>query len=116
MLEVDMTVDSPGTWNMYCHVNSHNAKGMNNQYTVTGLAPTIPLSTHDRVYYIAAEEVEWDYAPTNKPAAGGKWIVSGAQRIGSVNTKVYILDPNLVLEGSLLILALFWFSPYLSII
>jgi len=91
VVEVDMIVDNPGTWKMHCHVNEHNTNGMFNNFIVNGTAgPFTPLKT--RMYYIAAEEVDWDYAPTNRPAAGNQWIQKGPDRVGSVYRKLRYVE------------------------
>ena len=72
--------DNPGQWLFHCHVNSHLRTGMVGTYVVDGPPPasmSLPISNVDaaavggtdgaggtlRTYYVAADEVEWDYLP-----------------------------------------------------
>lgn len=72
---LDMSNDDAGTWLMHCHVNYHLDGGMILTYTVSGdsVNYNLPASSGgvERVYYIAAEEVEWDYAPLGGEACSG---------------------------------------------
>ena len=49
-------------------VNSHLTGGMANLFTVNGTAPPPTTGGIERTYYIAADEVVWDYAPLNGTA------------------------------------------------
>ncbi|XP_030634614.1 hephaestin-like protein 1 isoform X2 [Chanos chanos] len=57
-----------GKWLLSCQVNDHIRAGMQAFYQVSACgskskaAPTAPPG-HERHYYIAAEEIAWDYAP-----------------------------------------------------
>ena len=64
-----------GIWAYHCHVNHHIKMGMIALYQV--LPSTIPIPTIKktgrlRKYFIAAEELTWDYAPKNKNEVTGK--------------------------------------------
>ena len=64
-----MIASNPGTWLLNCLVNDHYSAGMSALYNVTNCAGTNvpndkPLDGKTREYFIAAEEVIWDYAPT----------------------------------------------------
>jgi manganese oxidase len=59
----------------------------------TSQAPTSAATTH--TYYIAADEVTWDFAPSNMNGVSGKpfgdeekfWIERGPHKIGKVFKK-----------------------------
>ncbi|XP_060717443.1 hephaestin-like protein 1a [Tachysurus vachellii] len=62
---VPMTI---GKWLLSCQVNDHMKAGMQGFYEVSvcekgNAAPTVPPG-HERHFYIAAEEVIWDYSPS----------------------------------------------------
>ncbi|KAK3515672.1 hypothetical protein QTP70_026459, partial [Hemibagrus guttatus] len=60
---VPMTV---GKWMLSCQVNDHMQAGMQGFYQVSMCGkdvPTVPPG-HERHFYIAAEEVIWDYGPS----------------------------------------------------
>lgn len=72
---------------------------MTAKFVVTGAtnnsnnaANTTTLVGRTRYYYIAAEEVMWNYTPYNSPLPkGAEWLQSGPDRIGAVNKKsVYV--------------------------
>lgn len=58
-------------------------------------SPVPPGPGQTRTYYLAAEEVEWDYAPANRNEIAGQpfddqarvFVQSGSDRIGKVNRK-----------------------------
>lgn len=69
-----MTPDNAGEWALVCRTNDHYSAGMQAKYTVQkgcGKAPTEKLHGIVRRYYIAAVEVEWDYAPTGNDVLAG---------------------------------------------
>ena len=69
-----MTPDNPGEWAVVCRTNDHYSAGMLAKYTVRktcGKAPTVTPSGTIRLYYIAAVEVDWDYAPSGKDILEG---------------------------------------------
>jgi len=62
----------------------------------SGLAGAVPAgSGRTRTYFIAAEEVDWDYAPSNRNQITGQpfgdqenvFVENGPDRIGKVYTK-----------------------------
>lgn len=69
-----MTPDNAGEWALVCRTNDHYSAGMQAKYIVRddcGKAPTKKPSGKVRHYYIAAVEVEWDYAPSGQDVLGG---------------------------------------------
>nr|XP_036872957.1 hephaestin isoform X2 [Manis javanica] len=62
-----MQPDNPGTFEIYCQAGSHREAGMRAIYNVSQCPGH--QATHRqhyqaaRIYYIMAEEVEWDYCP-----------------------------------------------------
>ncbi|GFR45215.1 hypothetical protein Agub_g6610 [Astrephomene gubernaculifera] len=69
----NMQLDQPGNWMVHCHVNFHMDGGMVNLYSVVGDPapfPSLP-GARERVYYVAAEEVEWSYTGENNTYACG---------------------------------------------
>ncbi len=63
---LDMVPDTAGQWLYHCHVHDHLMAGMITMYTVTGKNRAFPKNAKVRTYNIAADEVEWDYAPTGQ--------------------------------------------------
>ena len=63
-----MTAMKPGVWLLNCLVNDHYSAGMSALFNVTNCEKNFPksdpLSGKTRKYFIAAEEVIWDYAPS----------------------------------------------------
>ncbi|XP_015357139.1 hephaestin isoform X1 [Marmota marmota marmota] len=62
-----MQPDNPGTFEIYCQAGSHREAGMRAIYNVSQ-CPGRHVSPRQRyqaarIYYIMAEEVEWDYCP-----------------------------------------------------
>uniref|UniRef100_A0A8C3IIM7 ferroxidase n=1 Tax=Chrysemys picta bellii TaxID=8478 RepID=A0A8C3IIM7_CHRPI len=93
-----MQPDHVGIFKVVCRTFDHFVAGMKQMYEVNSCSSTArpgqPYGTM-RTYYIAAEEVEWDYAPnktwalSGKDASYGKIFVSpGEDRIGSKYKKV----------------------------
>eukprot|EP00198_Chlamydomonas_reinhardtii_P003700 XP_001693036.1 multicopper oxidase [Chlamydomonas reinhardtii] len=69
---VNMVPDEPGNWLFHCHVNQHMGGGMVDMYTVEGPRAPLPASTGvERTYYVAAEEVLWDYVPLGMDHCSG---------------------------------------------
>ncbi|KAM8953158.1 ceruloplasmin [Pelodytes ibericus] len=62
---VIMNPDNDGVFNVECMTTDHYTGGMRQQYTVKGCGAQEPKFSVSRTYtyYIAAEEVEWDYSP-----------------------------------------------------
>ena len=60
-----------GKWALYCHVHHHLMAGMTATYSVN-VCPrpqslqVLPMEPSGAIrrYYIAAVEIEWDYAPS----------------------------------------------------
>ncbi|XP_059014055.1 hephaestin [Mustela lutreola] len=62
-----MQPDNPGMFEIYCQAGSHRESGMKAVYNVSQ-CPVHQTNDHQRyqaarIYYIMAEEVEWDYCP-----------------------------------------------------
>ncbi|KFP78052.1 Hephaestin, partial [Acanthisitta chloris] len=62
-----MQPDNSGTFELHCQTSNHYQAGMREQYVVSRCGKQTPAPGRQylgvRTYYIAAEEVEWDYAP-----------------------------------------------------
>ncbi|XP_006876422.1 PREDICTED: ceruloplasmin-like [Chrysochloris asiatica] len=61
-----MQPDSEGTFDVECLTTDHYTGGMKQKYTVNQCSRLSEDSTYymgERIYYIAAVEVEWDYSP-----------------------------------------------------
>uniref|UniRef100_A0A8C9TH03 ferroxidase n=1 Tax=Scleropages formosus TaxID=113540 RepID=A0A8C9TH03_SCLFO len=100
---VSMEPDNDGTFEVSCQTSDHYLGGMRQHYTVkkcreqggspaTGSTPTVS-------YFIAAEELEWDYSPsrdwelekhnsTVENSPGSIFVQQGANLIGSKYKKV----------------------------
>eukprot|EP00884_Botryococcus_braunii_P010532 jgi/Botrbrau1/19480/Bobra.0609s0001.2 len=64
VVTADMIADNPGVWLLHCHVNDHLHAGMTALYNISGQTNrSYALEGAIHHHYIAAEEVEWDYAP-----------------------------------------------------
>ncbi|KAK6176802.1 hypothetical protein SNE40_015034 [Patella caerulea] len=93
--------DTVGTWGIVCRTNSHFEGGMVALYTVEecGNEERMLRRGPSRKYFIAAIEVEWDYAPLKRSLAdgepltdinqpGGVFVVNSDMYIGSKYKKV----------------------------
>jgi len=80
---VDLKPQYQGTWKLSSGIPSEADAGMVANYIVqAGASPTL-LGTN-RTYYIAAEEVFWNYTPIANPLpVGATWLQHSANRIGS---------------------------------
>lgn len=69
---LDMVPDAEGVWMAHCHVNHHIHAGMITTYTVAPSKQASPFAGGgiERTYYVAADVVEWDYAPSEKCRCG----------------------------------------------
>ena len=68
MLTLNLKPQAQGTWRIFDGVQNHAFAGMMATYNVVGVntssIPSNPVNkTTERVFYIAAEVVDWDYAP-----------------------------------------------------
>nr|XP_020013931.1 ceruloplasmin [Castor canadensis] len=64
-----MQPDSEGTFDVECLTTDHYTGGMRQKYTVSQgrrLSEGSPQYLGERTYYLGAEEVEWDYAPSRR--------------------------------------------------
>lgn len=98
---LDGVMDNPGSWFFHCHVNDHLVAGMSALVHVDGEAPDLELDGVMREYFIAVEEVEWDYTPRGQDLCGAEaqefgedalvFCEEGEQRFGSRYLKaVYV--------------------------
>ncbi|XP_028411443.1 hephaestin-like protein [Dendronephthya gigantea] len=75
-----MTAIKPGVWLFNCLVNDHYSAGMSALFNVTNCEKNYPgreaLSGKTRKYFIAAEEVIWDYAPSGMDNFNGGNLTS----------------------------------------
>ncbi|XP_052471931.1 ferroxidase HEPHL1 isoform X1 [Carassius gibelio] len=63
---VTMTPDNNGQFELSCRTGDHYEAGMRQHYNVKACSTVTPAPEHfpsTEHYYIAAEEMEWDYAP-----------------------------------------------------
>ncbi|XP_054984107.1 ceruloplasmin-like [Sorex araneus] len=64
-----MTPDSIGTFDLVCMTAEHYQGGMRHKYQVQSCSERNPKEAQfqeERVVYITAEEIEWDYSPSKK--------------------------------------------------
>ncbi|PKU34260.1 hephaestin-like protein 1 [Limosa lapponica baueri] len=105
-ITAEMTPGSPGRWLITCQVNEHLRGGMEALYDVQicqkNLSRPSPLS-HKRRYYIAAEEVLWNYGPDGYDKFTGQglnatgsesaiYFTQGTDRIGGQYWKVLYVE------------------------
>ncbi|XP_053407301.1 hephaestin-like isoform X2 [Mercenaria mercenaria] len=74
-----MHPDNVGKWALYCHTHHHLMAGMTSMYSVNVCQgpqslPVVPMKPSGgcRRYYIAAVEIEWNYAPSGIDKIIGK--------------------------------------------
>ncbi|XP_075124940.1 ceruloplasmin-like [Leptodactylus fuscus] len=77
MIEGTMETKNPGKWLLSCQVNDHLEGGMQAIYEVKNCTKKVKrpfkLWSNTRHYYIAAEEIIWNYGPTSvNQYTGGK--------------------------------------------
>ncbi|KAF5904859.1 hephaestin-like protein 1 [Clarias magur] len=100
-VRVSMQPDTSGLFEVSCKVSNHYMGGMKQQYRVEncGQSSSAPPSAPTAHYYIAAEEVEWDYSPnrnwelqlfntTEENSPGSVFVGTGEKRLGSKYKKV----------------------------
>ncbi|KAK1800490.1 hypothetical protein P4O66_005709, partial [Electrophorus voltai] len=98
---VFMQAVTAGLFEVSCRVTEHYIGGMKVQYRVRacGQSSTAPPTVPNVKYFIAAEEVEWDYSPnrtwefeyfnaTDKDSPGSIFVGRGKNRLGSKYKKV----------------------------
>uniref|UniRef100_A0A8C5LQ04 ferroxidase n=1 Tax=Leptobrachium leishanense TaxID=445787 RepID=A0A8C5LQ04_9ANUR len=97
-----MLPDEAGDFEVGCKTTHHNINGMRNTYTVSHCKDNaVKQYGTVRTYFIAAEEVEWDYSPERTwelerhathgeehESPGNIFIDKGDEHIGSVYRKV----------------------------
>ncbi|OXB78221.1 UNVERIFIED_CONTAM: hypothetical protein H355_006164 [Colinus virginianus] len=105
-ITAEMTPGNLGRWLITCQVNEHLRGGMEALYDVQmcqkNLSQPSPLS-HGRRYYIAAEEVLWNYGPDGYDKFTGQglnatgsesaiYFTQGIDRIGGLYWKVRYVE------------------------
>ncbi|XP_066845980.1 ferroxidase HEPHL1 isoform X3 [Anser cygnoides] len=105
-ITAEMTPGNPGRWLITCQVNEHLRGGMEALYDVQicqeKLSQPSPVS-HKRRYYIAAEEVLWNYGPDGYDKFTGQglnatgsesaiYFTQGTDRIGGQYWKVRYVE------------------------
>lgn len=63
---IELVPDTAGKWLFHCHVNDHIFAGMQAIVHVQPgkiSEPNLPRNRRQRVYYVQAEDVLWDYTP-----------------------------------------------------
>ncbi|XP_043114841.1 hephaestin-like protein 1a [Puntigrus tetrazona] len=99
---VSMTPDNNGQFELSCRTGDHYQAGMRQHYEVSSCSAVTPAPEHVRStvkYYIAAEEVEWNYAPdrtwelekhkaTLEDSPGRIYLEQSKNRIGAKYKKV----------------------------
>ncbi|XP_061422642.1 ferroxidase HEPHL1-like [Lethenteron reissneri] len=98
-----MVPTNPGRWLLACDVNEHFEGGMQAAFNVLECEGTNQSVWHsegkERTFFIAAEEVDWDYGPSGVNNATGedltqpgsdseKYFTKGPSRIGGVYRKI----------------------------
>ncbi|KAK7494206.1 hypothetical protein BaRGS_00014488 [Batillaria attramentaria] len=82
-LTMTSTPDSVGNWSIACRTNFHFLTGMTAKYEVEDCgsepADPQPLMGVTRRYYVAAEEVLWDYAPLKRDLVTGENFTDDSQ-------------------------------------
>uniref|UniRef100_A0AAR2L3N1 ferroxidase n=1 Tax=Pygocentrus nattereri TaxID=42514 RepID=A0AAR2L3N1_PYGNA len=100
-LSVFMQPDTAGLFEVSCRVSEHYMGGMRLQYRVKRCRESLsaPITAPTGHYFIAAEEVEWDYSPertwelqnfnsTEDDSPGSIFVGKGENRLGSKYKKV----------------------------
>ncbi|KAL7847206.1 hypothetical protein SRHO_G00221860 [Serrasalmus rhombeus] len=100
-LSVFMQPDTAGLFEVSCRVSEHYMGGMRLQYRVKTCRESLsaPITAPTGHYFIAAEEVEWDYSPertwelqnfnsTEDDSPGSIFVGKGENRLGSKYKKV----------------------------
>ncbi|XP_069474464.1 ceruloplasmin [Ambystoma mexicanum] len=65
---VTMVPDNEGVFDVECLTTDHLMAGMKQRYRVKNCHWSLPegIYFHSKTFYIAAEEIEWDYAPSRE--------------------------------------------------
>eukprot|EP00879_Flechtneria_rotunda_P000261 GHRR01000344.1.p1 GENE.GHRR01000344.1~~GHRR01000344.1.p1 ORF type:complete len:1159 (+),score=375.53 GHRR01000344.1:116-3592(+) len=102
MMVLDAYTDNPGTWLFHCHLTDHIDGGMMALFTIDGETPELKLNGKTREYFIAADEVDWDYVPFGGEMCGGRnfnfsdnaktFVEAGPDRIGPKYTKAQYVE------------------------
>ncbi|XP_008821338.1 hephaestin-like protein 1 [Nannospalax galili] len=84
---VFMQPDHAGTFKVFCSTLHHFARGMSQIYEVSSCGnrdPSEPPYGMLRTFFIAAEEVEWDYAPNKNWEFEKQHLDAGGERHGDI--------------------------------
>uniref|UniRef100_F6T396 ferroxidase n=1 Tax=Monodelphis domestica TaxID=13616 RepID=F6T396_MONDO len=95
---LSMTADSLGEFDVVCVTTDHYTRGLKHKYRVKQCNNTFkasPIYSEQKVYYIAAVEVEWDYSPSRK------WEKELHSLQGNNNSNLYLDKPTDWYLGSL---------------
>ncbi|XP_060035658.1 ferroxidase HEPHL1 isoform X2 [Erinaceus europaeus] len=82
-----MQPDHAGLFRVFCSTLGHFSKGMNQMYEVGSCGMKDPAEQPYgmmRTFYIAAEEVEWDYAPNKNWEFEKQHLDAGGERHGDI--------------------------------
>ncbi|ELV13535.1 Hephaestin-like protein 1 [Tupaia chinensis] len=82
-----MQPDHAGIFRVFCSTMHHFTRGMNQIYEVNSCGNTDPSEQPYgmiRTFYIAAEEVEWDYAPNKNWEFEKQHLDAGGERHGDI--------------------------------
>ena len=73
-----MQANNPGKWEVGCRIDDHRKSGMFASYFVNSTCGNktehLKLDGKIRRYFIAAEKVVWNYAPSGYNAYDGEWL------------------------------------------
>ncbi|XP_036602582.1 ferroxidase HEPHL1 isoform X1 [Trichosurus vulpecula] len=82
-----MQPDHAGIFKVFCSTMDHFTRGMKQMYEVSGCGNMAPLEKPYgmiRTFYIAAEEIEWDYAPNKNWESEKYHLDAGGERYGDI--------------------------------
>ncbi len=65
LISLNPPFSSQGLWRIQCNVQEHADGGMKATYQVlpSALPTTLPTGAKERVWYVAAEAIEWEFTP-----------------------------------------------------
>uniref|UniRef100_A0A8C2F410 ferroxidase n=1 Tax=Cyprinus carpio TaxID=7962 RepID=A0A8C2F410_CYPCA len=95
-VNVEMVADNPGQWLLSCQVNDHLEAGMQAIFEIKKCFPNVhkPRPFGEvRQYYIAAEEVIWDYGPTGINQYSGMKLSYTAKKLRELKKEARVVEP-----------------------